>query len=224
MMGKQLARSYRNDLLLDIPEGNPRRRNDDPEHRDQTWAHKMLEIIVLQPRWIEAIDHASVKTDNQRSRFQAAGGVFGTQDHQLYQLQVRRSDGAWQIGDNFEGDADLIERGMSEGWCRLWAFRIEFKHGRNAADDRQLGVHRACAKIGIPTDICYGPMDAYLACKRRGFILHRNALGLAVEYQARADASHRAAKQKKPRQLGAPRQPAHSRAALAACRRTVWAK
>jgi hypothetical protein len=196
----------------------PKRRNDDPERRDQSWSHKLLERIVLQPRWLEAVDHASVKTDNQRSRFQAAGGVFGTQDYQLYQLQVRSERADWApavLGGAGTDALPGIMSAQSEGWCRLVLFRIEFKHGANTQQPNQIAAAEGCAKVGIPTDVCYGPWDAYQACVRRGFLLHGNAENLAREYQDRAEASHVGAKHKKPR-VGGVRKVRPSQAALAA--------
>lgn len=157
-----------------------KRQNDDPEHRAQVFAHKFMEKVIREPRFIHAIDHASVKTDNARSRAAAAGIVFGFPDYQILQRQP----------------AELI------------VLHIEFKAGSNGADQRQVGVHQALARIGSHTEVCRTIPEVLRTLQRAGIWLHGNADNLAVEYQARLEGADRKAKVRGPRKAsGKPREP-----------------
>jgi hypothetical protein len=74
--------------LDDAPGGSsppPKRRNDQREHRFQGWADRYIDRVVLPPAFVTAIDHASMTTQNARSRAQGRGVKFGFPDHLVIQ-------------------------------------------------------------------------------------------------------------------------------------------
>jgi hypothetical protein len=175
------------DLLLSSePAAKTPRRHDDKEHRLQTWAHKLMEKIIREPRFIHAIDHASIRTDNARSRAASAGVQFGFPDYQIFQTHP----------------------------TELIVLHIEFKAAPNSVGERQRAVHAGLERLGMKTLICYSMDDVLRGLERAGVWLHGNAANLAIEYQHRFEASNVKAKARGPRKAGEPRQPKPTAAGL----------
>jgi len=126
----------------------------------------------------------------------------------------------WTTGINHENQltdnarARARGRGVKPGVFDIYVCQyparsvwLECKWGKNTPSEAQLAVSDALRKCHVSRAFCWSIYDILRALTDAGFVLHGNALNLAVEYQARAEAAVREAEVKasRPRKVGKPR-------------------